>query len=169
MREGTWTWWYENGQKEHQIDFDSKSCQRSHWNEYGGMQNEDVEIEYYSDGSIKSKYEWARFTSYYSNGNIESLGEYFRGEGLIDKYEDYCEIIFLDYEPDAYDIAADKRPPHRTGAWNYWYENGLIKNLKNNFEATKIYHESGGIKGMNIVGMVALVKKGLLKLDITTP
>ena len=43
------------------------------------------------------------------------------------------------------------------------------KNLKNNFEATKIYHESGGIKGMNIVGMAALVKKGLLKLDITTP
>ena len=48
-------------------------------------------------------------------------------------------------------------------------ENGLMKNLKNNFEATNIYHKNGGIKGMNIVGMAALVKKGLLKLDITTP
>ena len=48
-------------------------------------------------------------------------------------------------------------------------ENGLMKNLKNNFEATKIYHKNGGIKGMNIVGMAVVVKKGLLKLDITTP
>ena len=132
MREGTWTWWYENGQKEHQIDYDSKSCQRSHWNENGRMQEEDVEIEYYSDGSIKSKYELyeqysARFTSYYSNGNIESLGEYFTGDIYYDKYKDYCEQIFSNYEPDAYDIAADKRPPYRMGAWNYWYENGLIK------------------------------------------
>ena len=50
-------------------------------------------------------------------------------------------------------------------------ENGLMKNLKNNFEATKIYHKNGGIKGMNIVGMAVVVKKGLLlKLDkIKTP
>ena len=49
-------------------------------------------------------------------------------------------------------------------------ENGLMKNLKNNFEATKIYHKNGGIKGMNIVGMAVVVKKGLLlKFDITTP
>ena len=48
-------------------------------------------------------------------------------------------------------------------------ENGLMKNLKNNFEATKIYHKNGGIKGMNIVGMAVVVKKDLLlKLDITT-
>jgi hypothetical protein len=43
-----------------------------------------------------------------------------------------------------------------------------MKNLKNNFEATKIYHENGGIKAMDIVGMAVIVKKGLLKLDITT-
>ena len=46
---------------------------------------------------------------------------------------------------------------------------GRMKNLKKNFEATKIYHKNGGIKGMNIVGMAVIVKKGLLKLDITTP
>ena len=57
----------------------------------------------------------------------------------------------------------------KNGDFLVFNENGLIKNLKNNFEATKIYHENGGIKGMNIVGMAALVKKGLLKLDITTP
>ena len=46
---------------------------------------------------------------------------------------------------------------------------GRMKNLKKNFEATKIYHKNGGIKGMNIVGMAVVVKKGLLlKLDITT-
>ena len=49
-------------------------------------------------------------------------------------------------------------------------KNGLMKNLKKNFEATKIYHKNGGIKGMNIVGMAVVVKKGLLlKFDITTP
>ena len=49
-------------------------------------------------------------------------------------------------------------------------QNGLMKNLKKNFEATKIYHKNGGIKGMNIVGMAVVVKKGLLlKFDITTP
>ena len=43
---------------------------------------------------------------------------------------------------------------------------GWMKNLKKNFEATKIYHKNGGIKGMNIVGMAVVVKKGLLlKLD----
>ena len=47
---------------------------------------------------------------------------------------------------------------------------GRMKNLKKNFEATKIYHKNGGIKGMNIVGMAVVVKKGLLlKFDITTP
>ena len=45
---------------------------------------------------------------------------------------------------------------------------GRMKNLKKNFEATKIYHKNGGIKGMNIVGMAVVVKKGLLlKFDIT--
>ena len=49
-------------------------------------------------------------------------------------------------------------------------EKGRMKNLKKNFEATKIYHKNGGIKGMNIVGMAVVVKKGLLlKFDITTP
>ena len=49
-------------------------------------------------------------------------------------------------------------------------EKGFMKNLKKNFEATKIYHKNGGIKGMNIVGMAVVVKKGLLlKFDITTP
>ena len=57
----------------------------------------------------------------------------------------------------------------KNGDFLVFNENGLIKNLKNNFEASKIYHKNGGIKGMNIVGMAALVKKGLLKLDITTP
>ena len=47
---------------------------------------------------------------------------------------------------------------------------GRMKNFKKNFEATKIYHKNGGIKGMNIVGMAVVVKKGLLlKFDITTP
>jgi len=47
---------------------------------------------------------------------------------------------------------------------------GRMKNLKKNFEVTKIYHKNGGIKGMNIVGMAVVVKKGLLlKFDITTP
>jgi len=47
---------------------------------------------------------------------------------------------------------------------------GRMKNLKKNFEATKMYHKNGGIKGMNIVGMAVVVKKGLLlKFDITTP
>ena len=50
-------------------------------------------------------------------------------------------------------------------------ENGLMKNLKNNLEATKIYQKDSGIKGMDIVGMAVVVKKGLLlKLDkIKTP
>ena len=50
-------------------------------------------------------------------------------------------------------------------------ENGRMKNLKNNFEATKIYQKNSGIKGMVIVGMAVVVKKGLLlKLDkIKTP
>ena len=47
---------------------------------------------------------------------------------------------------------------------------GRMKNLKKNFEATKIYQKNGGIKGMDIVGMAVVVKKGLLlKFDITTP
>ena len=44
----------------------------------------------------------------------------------------------------------------KNGDFLVFNENGLIKNLKNNFEATKIYHKNGGIKGMNIVGMAAL-------------
>ena len=45
-------------------------------------------------------------------------------------------------------------------------QNGLMKNLKHNLEATKIYLKNGGIKGMDIVGMAVVVKKGLLlKLD----
>ena len=45
-------------------------------------------------------------------------------------------------------------------------QNGLMKNLKHNLEATKIYLKNGGIKDMDIVGMAVVVKKGLLlKLD----
>ena len=57
----------------------------------------------------------------------------------------------------------------KNGDFLVFNENGLMKNLKNNFEATNIYHKNGGIKDMNIVGMAVIVKKGLLKLDITTP
>ena len=57
----------------------------------------------------------------------------------------------------------------KNGDFLVFNENGLIKNLKNNFEATKIYQKNSGIKGMVIVGMAVVVKKGLLKLDITTP
>ena len=57
----------------------------------------------------------------------------------------------------------------KNGDFLVFNENGLMKNLKNNFEATNIYHKNGGIKGMNIVGMAVIVKKGLLKLDIITP
>ena len=48
---------------------------------------------------------------------------------------------------------------------------GSMRNKKHNNEATKIYQKNGGIKGMNIVGMAVVVKKGLLlKLDkIKTP
>ena len=59
--------------------------------------------------------------------------------------------------------------PLKNGDFLVFNENGLIKNKKHNNEATKIYQKNGGIKGMNIVGMATLVKKGLLKLDITTP
>ena len=50
-------------------------------------------------------------------------------------------------------------------------ENGSMRNKKHNNEATKIYQKNGGIKGMDIVGMAVVVKKGLLlKLDkIKTP
>ena len=50
-------------------------------------------------------------------------------------------------------------------------ENGRMKNIKHNHEATKIYQKNGGIKGMDIVGMAVIVKKGLLlKLnEIKTP
>jgi hypothetical protein len=45
-----------------------------------------------------------------------------------------------------------------------------MRNKKHNNEATKIYQKNGGIKGMDIVGMAVVVKKGLLlKFDITTP
>ena len=58
----------------------------------------------------------------------------------------------------------------KNGDFLVFNENGLMKNLKNNFEATNIQHKNGGIKGMNIVGMAVVVKKGLLlKFDITTP
>ena len=43
---------------------------------------------------------------------------------------------------------------------------GSMRNKKHNNEATKIYQKNGGIKGMDIVGMAVVVKKGLLsKLD----
>ena len=50
-------------------------------------------------------------------------------------------------------------------------ESGSMRNRKHNDEATKIYQKNGGIKGMDIVGMAVVVKKGfLLKLDkIKTP
>ena len=42
-------------------------------------------------------------------------------------------------------------------------EKGRMKNLNHNSEATKIYQEQGGMRGIDIVGMAVLVKKGLLK------
>ena len=58
----------------------------------------------------------------------------------------------------------------KNGDFLVFNKEGRMKNLKKNFEATKIYHKNGGIKGMNIVGMAVVVKKGLLlKFDITTP
>ena len=51
-------------------------------------------------------------------------------------------------------------------------ESGSMRNRKHNDEATKIYQKNGGVKkGMVIVGMAVVVKKGLLlKLDkIKTP
>ena len=58
----------------------------------------------------------------------------------------------------------------KNGDFLVFNKKGGMKNLKKNFEATKIYHKNGGIKDMNIVGMAVVVKKGLLlKFDITTP
>ena len=58
----------------------------------------------------------------------------------------------------------------KNGDFLVFNKEGRMKNLKKNFEASKIYHKNGGIKGMNIVGMAVVVKKGLLlKFDITTP
>ena len=42
-------------------------------------------------------------------------------------------------------------------------EKGRMKNLKSNNEATKIYKEQGGMRGIDIMGRAVLVKKGLLK------
>ena len=42
-------------------------------------------------------------------------------------------------------------------------EKGRMDKLKSNDEATKIYQEQGGMRGIDIVGMAVLVKKGLLK------
>ena len=39
---------------------------------------------------------------------------------------------------------------------------GKKLNLNYNSEATKIYHENVGVKGIEIVGMAVLVKKGLM-------
>ena len=47
-------------------------------------------------------------------------------------------------------------------------QDGKKLNLNYNSEATKIYQDNGGVRGMDIVGMAVVVKKGLLKLDITT-
>ena len=46
-------------------------------------------------------------------------------------------------------------------------ENGSMRNKKHNNEATKIYQEQGGIKGMDIVGMAVVIKKGLWKYPTT--
>ena len=42
-------------------------------------------------------------------------------------------------------------------------EKGRMDKLKSNDEATKIYQEQGGMRGIDILGMAVLVKKGLLK------
>ena len=42
-----------------------------------------------------------------------------------------------------------------------------MRNKKHNNEATKIYQEQGGIKGMDIVGMAVVIKKGLWKYPTT--
>ena len=39
---------------------------------------------------------------------------------------------------------------------------GKRLNLNYNSEATKIFQENGGIRGMDIVGIAVLVKKGLM-------
>ena len=41
-------------------------------------------------------------------------------------------------------------------------QDGRMMNLNYNSEATKIYHEQGGMRGKDIVGMAVLVKKGLM-------
>ena len=41
-------------------------------------------------------------------------------------------------------------------------QDGKKLNLNYNSEATKIYHENVGVKGIEIVGMAVLVKKGLI-------
>ena len=42
-----------------------------------------------------------------------------------------------------------------------------MRNRKHNNEATKIYQEQGGMRGMDIVGMAVVVKKGLWKYPTT--
>ena len=41
-------------------------------------------------------------------------------------------------------------------------QDGKKLNLNYNSEATKIYQNNGGVKGIEIVGMAVLVKKGLM-------
>ena len=58
----------------------------------------------------------------------------------------------------------------KNGDFLVFNKNGRMHNIKHNHEATKIYQKNGGVRGMDIVGMAVVVKKGLLlKLDITTP
>ena len=134
MRDGKWTWWYENGQKEHEGYYKGhrRVGQSSHWNENGDIQKEEVEIEYYPDGSVQWIYEplsryTARFTSYYSNGGIESLGKYSREDLYPENFEyDFDGWVDEMREYDDYSLAAS-RPREKIGLWNYWYENGRIK------------------------------------------
>ena len=61
------------------------------------------------------------------------------------------------------------------GKFQYYYPTGEISGImsfyNSNSSLMKMYHKNGGIKGMNIVGMAVVVKKGLLlKFDkIKTP
>ena len=133
-RDGKWTWWYENGQKEHEGYYKEhmRVGQSSHWNENGDIQKEEVEIEYYPDGSVQWIYEplsryTAQFTSYYSNGGIESLGKYSREDLYPENFEyDFDGWVDEMREYDEYTLAAS-RPREKIGLWNYWYENGRIK------------------------------------------
>ena len=47
-------------------------------------------------------------------------------------------------------------------------QDGRMMNLNYNSEATKIYQENTGVKGIDIVGQAVVVKKGWMNIKIET-